>query len=329
MPAPRTSRRSGSPRCLPRRRTPPSSTGTGAGRRSCATGRGEDGASPRAPPRRARRPWGATAMPRSRPSPAVQRRTRSAERGPRARARPGSGRPSAPGRHPSHPDGAAERGGGTPSGSRRWWPSTAPRACRSATRCWHATDERTREPRRAALPGSSVRVCAVPANDLAVPSRPRWRSGWCRRISSSGSRHATRRPSAIVGRACCAAGTPMRWSCRSGGRSTITARPCRGSSRSVRFPRRRARPAITPAGRVARGSSRRHCSTPSTIQAPTDVAAVVPSVEVAELAPAPAPATDPSEPAWSPQFDRSDDLGGLLAPRGRLLRRAFGTDPRP
>jgi hypothetical protein len=30
---------------------------------------------------------------------------------------------------------------------------------------------------------------------------------------------------------------------------------------------------------------------------------------------------------WSPTFDRSDDLGGLLAPRGKLLRRPFGTEP--
>lgn len=34
------------------------------------------------------------------------------------------------------------------------------------------------------------------------------------------------------------------------------------------------------------------------------------------------------EPAWAPQFDRDDDLDGLLAPRGRLLRRAFGAEPR-
>jgi len=35
-----------------------------------------------------------------------------------------------------------------------------------------------------------------------------------------------------------------------------------------------------------------------------------------------------STPRWSPQFDTSDDLDGLLAPRGRLLRRAFGAEPR-
>lgn len=33
------------------------------------------------------------------------------------------------------------------------------------------------------------------------------------------------------------------------------------------------------------------------------------------------------DPAWTPTFDRSDDLDGLLAPRGKLLRRAFGAEP--
>ena len=37
---------------------------------------------------------------------------------------------------------------------------------------------------------------------------------------------------------------------------------------------------------------------------------------------------------WTPQFDRTDDLGGVLRPRGKLLSRAFGLDetieyPRP
>jgi hypothetical protein len=35
----------------------------------------------------------------------------------------------------------------------------------------------------------------------------------------------------------------------------------------------------------------------------------------------------PASPTWTPTFDRSDDLGGLLAPRGKLLRRAFGAEP--
>ena len=46
--------------------------------------------------------------------------------------------------------------------------------------------------------------------------------------------------------------------------------------------------------------------------------------------PGPAPDAEPVEgapPSWSPRFDRSDDLGGLLAPRGKLLRRAFGAEP--
>jgi hypothetical protein len=38
--------------------------------------------------------------------------------------------------------------------------------------------------------------------------------------------------------------------------------------------------------------------------------------------------------AWTPQFDRTDDLGGVLRPKGKLLSRAFGLDetieyPRP
>lgn len=40
-----------------------------------------------------------------------------------------------------------------------------------------------------------------------------------------------------------------------------------------------------------------------------------------------ADATDGDGPTWTPTFDRSDDLGGLLAPRGKLLRRAFGAEP--
>ena len=37
---------------------------------------------------------------------------------------------------------------------------------------------------------------------------------------------------------------------------------------------------------------------------------------------------------WAPQFDRTDDLGGVLRPKGKLLSRAFGLDetieyPRP
>lgn len=37
---------------------------------------------------------------------------------------------------------------------------------------------------------------------------------------------------------------------------------------------------------------------------------------------------------WTPQFDRTDDLGGVLRPKGKLLSRAFGLDetieyPRP
>jgi hypothetical protein len=36
-------------------------------------------------------------------------------------------------------------------------------------------------------------------------------------------------------------------------------------------------------------------------------------------------AADPM-PAWTPRFDRSDDLDGLLSARSPLLRRAFGSD---
>jgi hypothetical protein len=58
---------------------------------------------------------------------------------------------------------------------------------------------------------------------------------------------------------------------------------------------------------------------------------VVVAVEV-EAEPVEAPVTPAAEgreePVWAPQFDQTDDLDGLLAPRGKLLRRAFGTDPR-
>ena len=71
-----------------------------------------------------------------------------------------------------------------------------------------------------------------------------------------------------------------------------------------------------------------------------------PSVEVEKPAPVvveePVAAVEESEPvvdqdatkAWKPQFDRTDDLGGVLRPKGKLLSRAFGLDdtvsqPRP
>jgi hypothetical protein len=54
-------------------------------------------------------------------------------------------------------------------------------------------------------------------------------------------------------------------------------------------------------------------------------AAEEPAAEVAEVEAVDEPAAD--GPSWVPTFDRSDDLGGLLAPRGKLLRRAFGAEP--
>jgi hypothetical protein len=50
--------------------------------------------------------------------------------------------------------------------------------------------------------------------------------------------------------------------------------------------------------------------------------------DAADATPAP-PESEPvaEGPTWSPTFDRTDDLGGLLAPRGKLLRRAFGAEP--
>ena len=71
-----------------------------------------------------------------------------------------------------------------------------------------------------------------------------------------------------------------------------------------------------------------------------------PSVEVEKPTPVvieePVAAVEESEPvvdqdatkAWKPQFDRTDDLGGVLRPKGKLLSRAFGLDdtvsqPRP
>jgi hypothetical protein len=64
--------------------------------------------------------------------------------------------------------------------------------------------------------------------------------------------------------------------------------------------------------------------------APAEPAAVTeePAAEVAEVAEIEAVAEPAAGgPSWVPTFDRSDDLGGLLAPRGKLLRRAFGAEP--
>jgi hypothetical protein len=59
-------------------------------------------------------------------------------------------------------------------------------------------------------------------------------------------------------------------------------------------------------------------------QADTDIDAEA----IAEAEPAGDDAAgDGAHVPWSPTFDRSDDLGGLLAPRGKLLRRAFGAEP--
>lgn len=45
-----------------------------------------------------------------------------------------------------------------------------------------------------------------------------------------------------------------------------------------------------------------------------------------------APLVDPEETKampWTPQFDPDDDLGGVLQARGRLLSRAFRSEPKP
>ena len=56
---------------------------------------------------------------------------------------------------------------------------------------------------------------------------------------------------------------------------------------------------------------------------------VAPVVEVAEVE-----LEETKAIPWSPQFDQTDDLGGVLRPKGRLLSRAFNFDdtqssPRP
>ena len=56
---------------------------------------------------------------------------------------------------------------------------------------------------------------------------------------------------------------------------------------------------------------------------------VAPIVEVAEVE-----LEETKAIPWSPQFDQTDDLGGVLRPKGRLLSRAFNFDdtqssPRP
>ncbi len=50
------------------------------------------------------------------------------------------------------------------------------------------------------------------------------------------------------------------------------------------------------------------------------------SAASADTVPAPTPA-EASAPAWTPAFDASDDLDGLLAARTPLLSRAFGQAP--
>jgi hypothetical protein len=80
---------------------------------------------------------------------------------------------------------------------------------------------------------------------------------------------------------------------------------------------------------------------PAIVAPPAEVAATRAEPEAVEPEPAvassadddlaengPAAATEATaDPAWAPTFDRNDDLGGLLAPRGKLLRRAFGAEP--
>ena len=59
-----------------------------------------------------------------------------------------------------------------------------------------------------------------------------------------------------------------------------------------------------------------------------------PSVEVVPEAAAEVELEETKAIPWSPQFDQTDDLGGVLRPKGRLLSRAFNFDetqssPRP
>ena len=60
-----------------------------------------------------------------------------------------------------------------------------------------------------------------------------------------------------------------------------------------------------------------------------DVIIEVKSVEVKPVEPVPVePVSVPDAvPAWTPTFDQSDDLSGLLKARGRLLSRAFNGIP--
>ena len=72
---------------------------------------------------------------------------------------------------------------------------------------------------------------------------------------------------------------------------------------------------------AAAGTAVTDAGTAATVVDGVDGAAVGDAGTADEDAPA------DGSPTWTPTFDRSDDLGGLLTPRGKLLRRAFGAEP--
>ncbi len=57
-----------------------------------------------------------------------------------------------------------------------------------------------------------------------------------------------------------------------------------------------------------------------------DVKVSVVAAEQTRRHPADAELAETKAIAWTPQFDKEDDLGGVLRPRGRLMSRAFGLD---
>ena len=75
----------------------------------------------------------------------------------------------------------------------------------------------------------------------------------------------------------------------------------------------------------ARGKKRKNPPAPK-LESFDDVDASVVAVESSRRHPAAAELAETKAIAWTPQFDKKDDLGGVLRPRGRLMSRAFGLD---
>ncbi len=178
------------------------------------------------------------------------------------------------------------------------------------------------------------------ANDRDVLNPHRSRTACGPKISSSGSTRCVRTRTNRV--ACCVCVTPSRWSSRAIGPSTICAIRCRDSSDLRPHPPRR-HPLGDAAGRLQSPSATSCCS-PTTRLTTRPPGCRPPSSNAAE------PAAEEEPPVvtghehahvdhehggaaeatpWTPSFDESDDLNGLLAARSPLLARAFRGGDRP